>query len=130
MVEQAVEAGPQLLVHRKDVFEHRGAAPVLQHLASKDGQNQVEVGLGELEVGGGLEAAADGGCKVFHAGADLDNGRVVTAGGRVLCVVAEGTTFREAQTKAYAGVDRIAWEGAYVRRDIGYRAVAREDAAR
>ena len=75
----------------------------------------------------GLEAAEAAGCKVFHAGTTLENGQTVTSGGRVLCVVAEGETVGEAQARAYAGVDRIAWEGAYVRRDIGYRAVVREE---
>ena len=74
----------------------------------------------------GLDAAEAAGCKVFHAGTTLENGRVVTSGGRVLCVVAEGETVGEAQARAYAGVDRIHWEEAYIRRDIGYRAVARE----
>ena len=74
----------------------------------------------------GLDAAEAAGCKVFHAGTALENGRVLTSGGRVLCVVAEGETVGEAQARAYAGVDCIRWEGAYVRRDIGYRAVARE----
>ncbi|MGB0712560.1 MAG: phosphoribosylamine--glycine ligase [Gammaproteobacteria bacterium] len=74
----------------------------------------------------GLDAAEEQGCKVFHAGTAEHDGEVVTSGGRVLCVVAEGESVSEAQGKAYAGVDRISWEGAYVRRDIGYRAVARE----
>jgi len=65
--------------------------------------------------------------KVFHAGTALDaDGNVVTAGGRVLCVVALGDTVSEAQTRAYAAVDRISWEGMYCRRDIGHRAIARE----
>ena len=77
----------------------------------------------------GLDAAEAAGCNVFHAGTTLENARVVTSGGRVLCVTAMGDTVHEAQTKAYAGVDQIAWEGAYVRRDIGYRAVDRETAS-
>ena len=65
--------------------------------------------------------------KVFHAGTADRDGRVVTAGGRVLCVTALGATVAEAQRRAYARASRIAWSGMHYRRDIGYRAVAREE---
>jgi phosphoribosylamine--glycine ligase len=68
--------------------------------------------------------AAD--CKVFHAGTGEKDGRVVTQGGRVLCVTALGKTVRDAATRAYATVERIQWPGAQYRRDIGARALARE----
>lgn len=74
----------------------------------------------------GLDAALAP-AKVFHAGTALKDGRVVTSGGRVLCVVARGANVREAQAAAYAAVRQIRWEGAQFRRDIGYRAIARED---
>ncbi len=77
----------------------------------------------------GFERAAAAGAKVFHAGTAEQDGEIVTAGGRVLCVCALGDSVREAQRQAYAGVDTIDWEGKYYRRDIGYRAVAREHAA-
>ena len=67
--------------------------------------------------------------KVFHAGTRLHVGRVVTAGGRVLCATALGDTVAQAQQAAYALVRDVAWPQAYYRRDIGYRAVAREQAA-
>ena len=67
-----------------------------------------------------------GAVKVFHAGTKLDNHKVVTSGGRVLCVTALGNTVAEAQALAYAQVDKIQWEGGFCRRDIGYRAIARE----
>ena len=70
--------------------------------------------------------AIDG--KVFHAGTALQDGRVVTAGGRVLCATALGDTVAQAQRSAYALVQAVAWPEAYFRRDIGYRAVAREQA--
>ncbi|MBF0295542.1 MAG: phosphoribosylamine--glycine ligase [Magnetococcales bacterium] len=73
----------------------------------------------------GLEAAAllpD--VQVFHAGTREENGVVVTSGGRVLGVTALGHGVAEAQRRAYEAVERIAWEGAQFRRDIGYRAVA------
>jgi phosphoribosylamine--glycine ligase len=65
--------------------------------------------------------------KVFHAGTALDDdGRVVTAGGRVLCAVALGNSVTEAQRLAYEATRSICWNGVYYRTDIGYRAVARE----
>jgi phosphoribosylamine--glycine ligase len=79
---------------------------------------------------GGLDAAARmTDCKVFHAGTRLDDGEVVTSGGRVLCVTALGETVSDAQALAYRGVEKIHWQDAYFRRDIGHRAVARERAA-
>jgi phosphoribosylamine---glycine ligase len=76
----------------------------------------------------GLQAAAvleD--VAVFHAGTQLVGEQVVTAGGRVLGVTALGDGVKAAQRQAYAGVDKIQWDDAYCRRDIGYRAVAREE---
>ncbi len=74
----------------------------------------------------GLDADL-GGAKVFHAGTAEQDGKIVTSGGRVLCVVARGETVRAAQQAAYAAVDKISWNGVQYRRDIGYRAIARED---
>ena len=65
--------------------------------------------------------------KVFHAGTANRGDSVVTDGGRVLCVTALGDSVGEAREKAYRGVDVIRWPGAWCRRDIGYRAVAREN---
>src|SRR4051794_24793499 len=74
----------------------------------------------------GLDAAAKRPGKVFHAGTKLADGRVVTNGGRVLCAVGLGDTVSAAQAQAYALVDEIGWTGMQCRRDIGYRAIARE----
>jgi phosphoribosylamine--glycine ligase len=74
----------------------------------------------------GIPAADDENCKVFHAGTQEKDGRVVTAGGRVLCVCALGVTVAEARQKAYRCIDRIKWPEMYYRTDIGYRAIARE----
>lgn len=75
----------------------------------------------------GLEAGASPDTYVFHAGTALDNeDRIVTTGGRVLCVVGLGDSVGEAQARAYARVGEIAFDGAFCRRDIGYRAIARE----
>lgn len=61
---------------------------------------------------------------VFHAGTSEQEGRVVTNGGRVLCVTALGDTVRIAQKRAYEIVDKTSFDGMQCRRDIGYRAVA------
>ncbi|GAA0423287.1 phosphoribosylamine--glycine ligase [Cocleimonas flava] len=63
--------------------------------------------------------------KVFHAGT-VDDGELKTNGGRVLCAVGLGDSVSEAQQVAYAVVDKISWDNVYVRRDIGHRAVSRE----
>lgn len=67
--------------------------------------------------------------KVFHAGTAGDGDRVVTAGGRVLCVTALGRDVAAARAAAYEAVGRISWDGAYYRGDIGYRALARQGSA-
>lgn len=74
----------------------------------------------------GIEAAEATGCKVFHAGTADQDGQLVTAGGRVLCVTALGEGVSAATEQAYRGVDAIRWEGVLCRRDIAYRAIARE----
>ncbi|MDH5591568.1 MAG: phosphoribosylamine--glycine ligase [Gammaproteobacteria bacterium] len=76
----------------------------------------------------GLNSDEQDGTKVFHAGTRLKNGKVVTAGGRVLCATALGTTVAEAQNKAYKTIDNIHWQDMYYRTDIAYRAVEREQA--
>ncbi len=80
------------------------------------------------DVISGLEAVeADSDARVFHAGTATDaDGHIVTAGGRVLCVVGLGEDVKTAQEKAYAAVQRIHFNDIYCRTDIGYRAVARE----
>ena len=74
----------------------------------------------------GLEDAARLPGKIFHAGTKLIDGNAVTSGGRVLCAVGLGTSVSEAQRAAYALCDVVKFEGMQYRRDIGYRAVARE----
>ena len=58
---------------------------------------------------------------VFHAGTKLDGGKLVTSGGRVLGVTAKGATMEEARKKAYANVEKIKFEGAHYRKDIGIK---------
>ena len=74
----------------------------------------------------GLQAAATLPGKVFHAGTQLKDQQVLTNGGRVLCAVGLGATVKAAQAQAYALTDSIQWQGVQYRRDIGYRAIARE----
>ncbi|HLT03981.1 MAG TPA: phosphoribosylamine--glycine ligase, partial [Pseudomonas sp.] len=75
----------------------------------------------------GLDEAAQLDGKVFHAGTALDaEGRVVTAGGRVLCATAIGRSVSDAQQQAYRLAEKIRWNGLFYRKDIGYRAIARE----
>ena len=77
----------------------------------------------------GLDAAARLPGKVFHAGTRVDGSdgtRVVTAGGRVLCAVGLGDSVAAAQAQAYDLVRAIHWNLVQYRRDIGYRAIARE----
>lgn len=67
------------------------------------------------------------GGKVFQAGTQLSNDdRVLTNGGRVLCVTALGETVADAQKRAYQLMQDIHWESCFSRKDIGYRAIARE----
>jgi len=74
----------------------------------------------------GLEEAAKlPGVTVFHAGTARRGETIVAAGGRVLNVTALGKTVAEAQARAYAAVDLIKWDGAFCRRDIGWRALKR-----
>ncbi|MBB6097653.1 phosphoribosylamine--glycine ligase [Deinobacterium chartae] len=62
-----------------------------------------------------------GGVRIFHAGTALEGGKLVSAGGRVLAVQATGETLPAALEAAYAAVDRVGFEGAHWRRDIGGR---------
>ena len=72
----------------------------------------------------GLPAAAED-AHVFHAGTAQKNGKVLTSGGRVLCVTALSDNVRTAQSRAYDIADRIQFAGKQYRRDIGHRAAKR-----
>jgi len=73
----------------------------------------------------GLDSAGND-CKVFHAGTAVRSGKVVTAGGRVLCVVGLGSDIAGARRRAYRCVDGIHWDGEFHRGDIGHRAINRD----
>ncbi|NND37278.1 MAG: phosphoribosylamine--glycine ligase [Gammaproteobacteria bacterium] len=135
------ETQPILFRLQSDLVDLLEAA-LDQRLSEAEATWDPRVALGVVMAAGGYPESYDKGdvitglpdsppdhLKVFHAGTKLQNGDVVTAGGRVLCCVALGDTAAEAQRAAYGLVDQIDWKGAYFRTDIGYRAVARERAA-
>ena len=80
------------------------------------------------EIRGLTGAGAVEGVKIFHAGTRRDGARLLADGGRVLNVTARGATVAEAQARAYAAIARIDWPGGFCRKDIGWRAIAREKA--
>jgi phosphoribosylamine--glycine ligase len=82
------------------------------------------------EIKGLDEAARAPGVEIFHAGTVAREGRIFANGGRVLNVCALGKDVREAQARTYEAVARIDWPGGFCRGDIGWRAVAREEAKR
>jgi len=75
------------------------------------------------EIAGVADAAELPGVSVYHAGTAIRDGRLVTAGGRVVTVAARGAGFPEAIARAYAGVQRISFDGMQYRRDIGRKAL-------
>src|SRR6185503_3803352 len=78
------------------------------------------------EIRGLAEAAKVQGVEIFHAGTEARDGRIFATGGRALNVSASGKTVREAQSRAYEAIARIDWPGGFYRKDIGWRAIARE----
>lgn len=73
----------------------------------------------------GIEDVIKAGCQVFQAGTKKEQGKTVTAGGRVLGVVAKGDTLESAIAKVYENIDKIKFKGAFYRRDIGHKGLAR-----
>lgn len=72
------------------------------------------------------EAAKTEDVKIFHAGTALKDGNLIANGGRVLNITATGSSVTEAQTKAYEAIEKIDWPQGFCRRDIGWRAIIRE----
>jgi phosphoribosylamine--glycine ligase len=73
----------------------------------------------------GLDAPLGDAIKVFHAGTTRAGQEIVTSGGRVLCVTALGENIAAAQQACYEAAGKISWDGMMLRRDIGWRAIAR-----
>jgi len=78
-----------------------------------------------MVISGLDDADALPGVKVFQAGTQLKDGKIVSSGGRILCVTALGDTLREAQKKAYEAVEKIHYEDSYYRRDIADKGLKR-----
>ena len=85
-------------------------------MASKGYPGKYEKGK---EIIGIDEAERDPDIVVFHAGTDIKDGKLITNGGRVLTITATGKTLKEAKDKCYSAVDKIYFEGAHYRKDIG-----------
>jgi phosphoribosylamine---glycine ligase len=77
-------------------------------------------------IGGIRDAEGVPGVTVFHSGTRQQGDEIVCDGGRVLAITAVGRTVTEARNRAYAAVERIDWPEGFCRRDIGWRAIARE----
>ena len=75
------------------------------------------------------QAAQVDGVMVFHAGTAQKDGKIISVGGRVLGVTAVGENIGHAKRLAYEGVDQIQWAGGFCRRDIGWRALEKDEAA-
>ncbi|MBQ3820353.1 MAG: phosphoribosylamine--glycine ligase [Bacteroidales bacterium] len=78
---------------------------------------------GSYAKGFAIEGADDAGCTVFHMGTALSDGRLVTAGGRVIMPVCRGRSLAEARRLVYEAVGRIRCENLYYRTDIGHQAL-------
>ena len=74
----------------------------------------------------GLEGAEEAGCRVYHAGTDVKDGKIVNSGGRVLAVTAFGDDVPAAIAGAYKGVEKISWKDMQYRKDIAQKAVNRK----
>ncbi len=73
----------------------------------------------------GIDAAEENGAMVFHAGTSLVDGKLVNTGGRVLGITARAEGIVEAREKAYEATKKIAWQDAFYRNDIAWRALER-----
>jgi len=110
------------LDQKEAIYDSRAAVGVVLAAANYPGEPQ------KGDVISGLDAGNNVDVKLFQAGTDEQNGQVVTNGGRVLCATALGHTVLEAQQQAYQLAKQVSWDGMFYRNDIGYRAIAREQA--
>lgn len=110
------------LDEKEAVYDSRAAVGVVLAAANYPGEPQKGDVISGLDAGNNIDV------KLFQAGTDEQNGQVVTNGGRVLCATALGHTVLEAQQQAYELAKQVSWNGMFYRNDIGYRAIAREQA--
>jgi phosphoribosylamine--glycine ligase len=89
-------------------------------MSSKGYPEQYETGH---EISGLSEFNNAKNLKVFHSGTALDNDKILTNGGRVLCVTALGADIKTSKALADSAVSNIDWEGCYCRKDIGFRVI-------
>lgn len=108
------------LDQQEAVYDSRAAIGVVLAAGGYPGRYQSNLPIQGLPVND-VE-----GEKIFHAGTKLAVGTSLTQGGRVLCATALGETVAQAQERAYELASRIWWEGMFYRKDIGWRAIARE----
>ncbi len=78
-----------------------------------------------MEITGIEEAEKDSNVKVFHSGTTFEHGKVLSSGGRVLCVTALGHDLKAAQERAYAAMDKIQMEKGQYRKDIALKGIKR-----
>ena len=98
----------------------KGSAAIVV-LASEGYPNAYEAGQ---EVSG-IEEAEKNGARVLHAGTKMENGKLLTAGGRVFGVVGSGKDLSEALRQAYDACEKVVFKGKYYRRDIGKKGLER-----
>ncbi len=103
-----------------EVKENKGSAAVVV-LASGGYPGSYE----KAKVVSGLDTVRDEDMYCIHAGTKEDNGSIVTAGGRVLGMMGRGDTLEDAINKAYEGAEKVSFEGAFYRKDIGQKGLKR-----
>ena len=120
LVELCLAACAGKLDQKEAIYDPRAAIGVVLAAGGYPGDYSTNHPISGLPVD---EVAGE---KVFHAGTRLEGDTSLTAGGRVLCATALGHTVAEAQQRAYQLAGRIKWDGVFYRKDIGWRAIARE----
>ena len=111
------------LAEKKAVWREECAMTVV--MASKGYPGDYEKGT----VIEGVERAEDS-ARIFHAGTEKREGKLVAVGGRVLNVTAMGEGIEQARRKAYEAIEKIEWENGFCRKDIGWREIERRERAR
>ena len=133
------ETQPILLRLKSDLVAHCNAALAgLLHQETAEWDPRPSIGVvlaaggypgkyrGDDVISGLSEVKSSAEAKVFHAGTALSEGNIVTSGGRVLCATAMGASVSDAQQRAYSLASKIHWDDVYLRQDIGWRAIERE----